>query len=146
LREIVVDVFNELNSTEQAPTIELIVGDLPRVNADAVLVRTLIVNLLSNAIKYTREKRNRCIEVESDTLDGVSCYCVRDNGIGFDPGSAERMFRAFERLDSNGESDGLGLGLDIVARVVRRHDGRIWAEGKPGEGASIYFTLEPSRL
>jgi len=146
LREIVVDVFNELNSTEQAPTIELIVGDLPRVSADAVLVRTLIMNLLSNAMKYTREKRNRRIEVESDMRNGVSRYCVRDNGIGFDPKSAERMFHAFERLDGNGESDGLGLGLDIAARVVRRHGGKIWAEGKPGEGASIYFTLEPSRL
>jgi light-regulated signal transduction histidine kinase (bacteriophytochrome) len=145
LREIVVDVFSELNSTEQSPAVELIVDDLPEVDADPVLVRTLIMNLLSNAIKYTREKRDRRIEVSSDVRDGASCYCVRDNGIGFDPEFAKRMFRAFERLDGNGETDGVGLGLDIVARVVKRHDGKIWAEGRLGEGAAIYFTLEPPR-
>jgi signal transduction histidine kinase len=145
LREIVVDVFTELSSTEQPPAIELVVDDLPWVNADPVLVRTLIMNLLSNAIKYTREKSDRRIEVRSDTRDGISCYCVRDNGIGFDPESAERMFHAFERLDGNGETDGVGLGLDIAARVVKRHDGRIWAEGRRGEGAAIYFTLERPR-
>jgi signal transduction histidine kinase len=102
------------------------------------------MNLLSNAIKYTREKQDRRIEVRSDVRDGVSCYCVRDNGIGFDPESAERMFRAFERLDGNIETDGVGLGLDIVARVVERHEGKIWAEGRRGEGAAIYFTLESS--
>ena len=145
LREIVVDVFGELSSTEQPPAVELVVDDLPGVNADPVLVRTLIMNLLSNAIKYTREKHDRRIEVRSDTRDGVSCYCVRDNGIGFDPESAERMFHAFERLDGNGATDGVGLGLDIAARVVKRHDGKIWAEGRRGEGAAIYFTLEPPR-
>jgi signal transduction histidine kinase len=145
LREIVVDVFRELSSTELPPPVELIVDDLPEADADPVLIRTLIMNLLSNAIKYTREKQDRRIEVRSDVHDGVSCYCVRDNGIGFDPESAERMFRAFERLDGNRETDGVGLGLDIVARVVKRHEGKIWAEGRRGEGAAIYFTLEPSR-
>jgi signal transduction histidine kinase len=143
LREIVVDVFRELDSNEQPPAVELVVDDLPEVHADPVLVRTLIMNLLSNAIKYTREKKARRIEVRSDLRDGVSCYCIRDNGIGFDPESAERMFRAFERLDGSGEADGVGLGLDIAARVVKRHNGKIWAEGRRGEGAAIYFTLEP---
>jgi signal transduction histidine kinase len=145
LRDIVVDVFGELSSTEQAPAVELIVDDLPEVDADPVLVRTLIMNLLGNAIKYTREEHARRIEVRSDVRDGVSCYCVRDNGIGFDPASAKRMFRAFERLDGSRETDGVGLGLDIAARVVKRHGGTIWAEGRLGEGAAIYFTLEPSR-
>jgi signal transduction histidine kinase len=125
--------------------VELIVDDLPEVDADPVLVRTLIMNLLGNAIKYTREEHARRIEVRSDVRDGVSCYCVRDNGIGFDPASAKRMFRAFERLDGSRETDGVGLGLDIAARVVKRHGGTIWAEGRLGEGAAIYFTLEPSR-
>jgi len=145
LREIITDVFSELSSTEQPPTVELVIDDLASADADPVLVRTLIVNLISNAIKYTREKHDRRIEVRSEMRDGVSCYCVRDNGIGFDPDAAERIFHAFERLDGNGETDGVGLGLDIAARVVKRHSGRIWAEGRPGEGAAIYFTLEPSR-
>ena len=143
IEEIVADVFEELSASEQAPHIELVAADLPKVVADPTLVRTLIMNLLSNAIKYTRDRRERRIEVSAEPRDGVAVYCVRDNGIGFDPDYAERMFQAFERLDGNGESDGVGLGLDIAARVVRRHGGRIWAEGKPGEGAAFYFTLEP---
>ena len=141
--EIVADVFEELTASEQSPPIEMVAADLPKVEADPTLVRTLVMNLLSNAIKYTRDKRKRRIEVSAERRDGVAVYCVRDNGIGFDPDYAERMFQAFERLDGNGESDGVGLGLDIAARVVRRHGGRIWAEGRPGEGAAFYFTLEP---
>lgn len=143
LAEMVRDVFRELSVTEQPPPVELVIDDLPRVAADPTLVRTLIMNLLSNAIKYTREKPARRINVSYETEGSAICYCIRDNGIGFDPESAERMFRAFERLDGNGESDGVGLGLDIAARVVKRHGGRIWAEGRRGEGAAIYFTLEP---
>jgi signal transduction histidine kinase len=144
LRDIVLDVFRELSSTEQAPAVDLVVGDLPIAHADPTLVRTLIMNLLSNSIKYTREKPERRIDVDADVRGGDVCYRVRDNGIGFDPESAERIFRAFERLDGNGEADGLGLGLDIAARVVKRHGGRIWAEGRRGEGAAVYFTLAPS--
>jgi signal transduction histidine kinase len=145
IRTIVTEVFEELNSTEQEPPVELAAEDLPEASADPVLVRTLIMNLISNAIKYTREKPCRRIEVGSVMEDGVDVFCVRDNGIGFEPESAEKMFRAFERLGGNGEKDGVGLGLDIAARVVRRHGGRIWAEGRLGEGAAIYFTLKPPR-
>ena len=134
LGEMVRDVFRELSSTEQPPPVELVVEDLPRVAADPTLVRTLIMNLLSNAIKYTRDKAERRINVSYEREESAVCYCIRDNGIGFEPESAERMFRAFERLDGNGESDGVGLGLDIAARVVKRHGGRIWAEGRRGEG------------
>jgi len=144
VRTIVGEVFEELSSTEQSPPVQLVAEDLPKASADPVLVRTLIMNLLGNAIKYTREKPSRRIDVGSVIQDGVDVFCVRDNGIGFEPESAEKMFRAFERLDGHGEKDGVGLGLDIAARVVRRHGGRIWAEGRLGEGAAIYFTLEPS--
>lgn len=144
LAEMIKDVFRELIATDQPPPVELVVDDLPPVDADPTLVRTLIMNLLGNAIKYTREKSSRRIDVSYDTRDSVVCYCIRDNGIGFDPESAERMFRAFERLDGNRENDGVGLGLDIAARVVKRHGGQIWAEGKRGEGAAVYFTLQPS--
>jgi signal transduction histidine kinase len=145
IRTIVTEVFEELNSTEQEPPVELVAEDLPKASADPVLVRTLIMNLISNAIKYTREKPLRRIEVGSLMEDGVDVFCVRDNGIGFEPESAEKMFRAFERLGGNGEKDGVGLGLDIAARVVTRHGGRIWAEGRRGQGAAIYFTLTPPR-
>jgi len=143
IAEFATDVFEELSATEQPPAVEFVVGDLPRADADPTLVRTLVMNLLSNALKYTRDKSQRRIELSSEKRGGVVVYCVRDNGIGFDPASEERMFLAFERLDGNSEYDGVGLGLDIAARVVRRHGGRIWAKGRRGEGAAFYFTLEP---
>ncbi len=143
LREVVQDILDELCASEPAPPVEFVVADLPDVNADPTLVRTLMLNLLSNALKYTRDKASRRIAVSFESRDHSVVYCVRDNGIGFNAESAERMFNAFERLEGNSELEGVGLGLDIAARVVGRHGGRIWAEGEPGRGAAFFFTLEP---
>lgn len=138
------EVFDELSASEQPPPVELVIeDDLPPARADLTLVRTLITNLLSNAIKYTRDKAERRVEVRSETREGVVVYCVRDNGIGFDPNLRGQLFRAFKRLDNGSKTDGLGLGLDIAARVVRRHGGVIWADAAEGEGAVFFFTLEP---
>lgn len=143
MQEVVTDVFDELSASEQPPSIELIIEDLPPVNADLTLVRTLVMNLLSNAIKYTRHKKERRIEVCSENRDGVAVYCVRDNGVGFDPKLRSQLFRAFRRLGNGDKVDGLGLGLDIASRVVRRHGGSIWADAVEGEGAEFCFTLAP---
>lgn len=143
---IITDVFEELSAPEQPPPVELEVGALPPADADPTLVRTLVTNLLSNAIKYTRDRPLRRIEVSAERRDGEVVYCIRDNGVGFDPDSGERMFQAFERLDGTKTEEGIGLGLDIAARVVRRHGGRIWANGNPGDGAAFYFTLKASAV
>lgn len=144
LAELVNEIFEELSASEPPPAVTCVVGDLPEANADPTLVRTLAMNLLSNALKYTRSKEDRRIEVGYRISGDVPVYFVRDNGIGFDEASEERMFQAFERLGRDGGSEeGVGLGLNIAVRVVARHEGRIWAEGKPGEGAAFYFTLEP---
>lgn len=143
MTEVFKEVFSELSAAEQKPAVELIVEDLPPATADLVLVRTLIMNLLSNALKYTRNKEKRMIEVRSETRDGVPIYSVRDNGAGFDRKLRRQLFRAFRRLDNNGNTEGLGLGLDIATRVVRRHGGCIWADAEPGKGAIFCFTLEP---
>ncbi len=145
LREMVTDIFEELSASEPPPAVRCEVADLPEAYADPTLVRTLAMNLLGNALKYTRHKQERRIVVDYETKDGVTAYCVRDNGIGFDGANGGRMFRAFDRAGRDGaKEEGLGLGLNIAVRVVRRHDGRIWAESKPGAGAAFYFTLEPS--
>jgi signal transduction histidine kinase len=142
IADVVRDVFDELSASEQPPPVELVLDrDLPPARADLTLVRTLITNLVSNAIKYTRDKEERRVEVRSETREGVVVYSVRDNGIGFDPKLRDQLFRAFKRLDGN-LTDGLGLGLDIAARVVRRHGGVIWADAAEGNGAIFHFTLE----
>ena len=145
LREMVVDIFEELAASEPPPAVRCDVADLPEADADPTLVRTLAMNLLGNALKYTRPQEDRQVTVGYEMQDGVPVYWVRDNGIGFDAESGGRMFRAFDRLGRDGGAEeGLGLGLNIAVRVVRRHDGRIWAESKPGQGAAFYFTLQPT--
>lgn len=142
MNHLVRDVFEELAASENpsAPTLE--VGDLPEVTADPVWVRILMTNLLSNAIKFTREKTDRHVEGSATVEDGAVVYAVRDNGVGFDPAAHERVFEAFERLETDGDIDGLGLGLAVAARVVARHGGRISADAERGEGATFYFPLE----
>ena len=109
---------------------------------DETLLRILLANLLQNAWKYTASNDDARIElgVEENERDGPT-YHVRDNGIGFDNAEGEVIFQAFERLHTKGDFPGSGLGLATVERIVRRHGGRVWAEGVPGEGAVFRFTL-----
>ena len=100
-----------------------------------------MLNLLSNALKYTRSKSDRKVIFSCRMIDSMPVYYVQDNGIGFSSEMSEKLFEAFERLHEDHEAEGLGLGLDIANRVIRRHQGRIWAEGQPGQGATFYFTL-----
>jgi len=142
MADLVREVWDSLATTKSdLPAFD--VGPLPEIEADHTLVKILLLNLLSNAIKYTRGRENARVEVTGRVLDGPAVYCVSDNGIGFEPRLADRLFQAFERLEQPREEPGLGLGLTIAARVVERHGGRIWAEGKAGERAAFYFTLEP---
>jgi len=144
MNALVKETFDELTANEPPPRVSLELADLPAVDADEMLVKMLLTNLMSNALKYTREKEERRIQVNYEAQDGVTVYRITDNGIGFDQQSTERMFEAFKRLDSSKATAGIGLGLAIVARVVGRHGGRIWAKGIPGEQASFYFSLEPT--
>lgn len=144
MREMVEEVFADLQASEPDSTVELLLGDLPQVEADEKLVGILLLNLLANAFKYTRGRPDRRIEVSSSEQDGVTVYSVTDNGVGFDQRSADRLFEAFHQLDEGKTASGLGLGLAIAARVVGRHKGRIWADGVPEQKASFHFTLEPA--
>jgi light-regulated signal transduction histidine kinase (bacteriophytochrome) len=121
--------------------VEVRVEELPEVIADPDLLRQVFVNLLSNALKYTRTREAARIEIDSYLENGERVFCVRDNGVGFDMRFADKLFNVFQRLHRSEDYEGTGLGLAIAARIVHRHGGRIWAEGKPDEGATFYFTL-----
>jgi K+-sensing histidine kinase KdpD len=114
---------------------------LPPAEADRSMLRHVFVNLLSNALKFTRREEAPRIEVGGTGRDGATAYFVRDNGVGFDAEHADEMFGVFQRLHDDTDFEGTGVGLALVERVVRRHDGEVWAEGAEGEGATIYFTL-----
>jgi len=138
------DIINELRAL--IPDREVRFEPEPGIMAvgDEMLLRILLTNLLQNAWKYTAPKDDTLIElgVEEDE-DGTPSYYVRDNGIGFDNAHSGRIFRAFERLHTEEDFAGSGLGLATVMRIVRRHGGRAWAEGILGQGAIVRFTLKP---
>jgi two-component system sensor histidine kinase/response regulator len=110
-------------------------------SGDRRLVRILVGNLISNAWKFTSKERAASIEVASELVDGETRTFVRDNGVGFDMIYGHKLFGAFQRLHSQSEFPGAGIGLATVRRIVNRHGGRAWAEGAVGEGATFYFVL-----
>jgi len=109
--------------------------------ADPVLLRVVLQNLLSNAWKFTGERNIAHISFGTEEIDGETAYFVRDDGAGFDMDYADKLFGAFQRLHTQSEFPGIGIGLATASRVVHRHGGRIWAQGAPNEGATFYFTL-----
>jgi signal transduction histidine kinase len=119
----------------------MVVGELADALADRVLLRQVFANLLSNACKFTGQTPQPQVRVGLQWLGGEAVYFVRDNGAGFDPAYASRLFEPFQRLHRTQEFAGLGIGLSIVKRIVQRHGGRIWAEAAVGQGACFYFTL-----
>jgi light-regulated signal transduction histidine kinase (bacteriophytochrome) len=122
--------------------VEFVVGDLGEANTDPALLRQVFLNLVGNAAKFTRDAAQARIEIGCERAAGaIPVYFVKDNGAGFDMRYADKLFSAFARLHSADEFPGTGIGLAIVARIVARHGGRVWAEAEPGLGATFRFTL-----
>jgi len=109
--------------------------------ADQGLMRVMLVNLLGNAWKYSSKVATPKIEFGTRQEGDETVFYVRDNGAGFDPAMKDRLFKPFERLHTQGEFSGTGVGLATVQRIIARHGGRIWAESALGHGATFYFTL-----
>jgi light-regulated signal transduction histidine kinase (bacteriophytochrome) len=110
-------------------------------DGDPTLLGVMLDNLLGNAWKFTSKREDAQIELGVLDGNGVPTYFVRDNGAGFDMRHAKRLFGVFQRLHGDDEFEGTGIGLATVERIVRKHGGRIWAEAKPGRGATFLFTL-----
>ncbi len=134
-------VFEDLMRNENRERNEFTVGEMPSIMGDPSLMRQVWINLLNNAIKFTSKKDRAVIETGCRQSEGESIFFVRDNGAGFDMQYQNKLFGVFQRLHSESEYEGTGVGLAIVQRVIHRHGGRAWAEGRIGEGATFYFAL-----
>jgi PAS domain S-box-containing protein len=135
-------VFYELTTPESRARIDFQVGALPPAVADPTLMRQVWINLLSNAIKFSSKRERAVITVSAGQQPGECVYAVQDNGAGFDMQYVGKVFGVFQRLHSSKEFEGTGVGLALVQRVIRRHGGRVWAEGEPNKGATFYFVLQ----
>lgn len=140
--------FQQLLENSANATATLEVGELPPGCGDRSMLRQVFVNLLGNAIKFSRRQAAPLIEVTGHLEEGRVVYRVKDNGVGFDPRYAHRLFGVFQRLHSQNDFEGTGIGLALVQRIIHRHGGTVWAEGAIDAGASFYFSLPlraPSR-
>jgi len=143
---VVAEVISDLAHEASGRDVKWIVNDLPVVQGDRNLLKLAIANLLDNALKYTRPKKTAVIEVRSEKRDDTVVILVRDNGVGFDPRGAEKLFGVFQRLHSTAEFEGTGIGLANVRRIVSRHGGGTWAESEPGKGSTFFFSLPQKRM
>ncbi|RJQ83528.1 MAG: PAS domain S-box protein [Desulfobacteraceae bacterium] len=137
------EVLREIRMMEPERELVIHIGDMPAAHGDPAMIRQLLVNLLSNAVKFTRGKQPARIEVGSLEGRGQAVYYVKDNGVGFDMKYYNKLFGVFQRLVPESQFEGTGVGLAIVQRIIQRHGGRVWAEGKTREGACFYFTFRP---
>ncbi len=135
------EVIAELTQATEGRPCAIDLAPLPPAWGDAALVRQVWMNLIGNAIKYSGKRPQPRVEISGRVEDHDAVYCVKDNGAGFDMLYYDKLFGVFQRLHREDEFSGTGVGLAIVHRVVTRHGGKVWAEGRPDEGASFYFSL-----
>lgn len=134
-------IFEELRSATPQGKLKTMINVLPSAFGDESLIREVLTNLISNAIKFSKNEKSPVIEVGGKSENYENIYYVKDNGVGFDMKYSDKLFGVFQRLHSQQEFKGTGVGLAIVRRIIERHGGRVEAEGKVGKGAIFYFTL-----
>ncbi|HLY73342.1 MAG TPA: ATP-binding protein [Planctomycetota bacterium] len=142
---MVKDVVADLSQQNPDRALEFRVGFLPPAQGDTAMFRQVWTNLISNAVKYSRGRAPAQVEIQARKAEHEIVYSVRDNGVGFDMQYSHKLFGVFQRLHSDKEFEGTGVGLALVARIVQRHGGRVWADGKLGDGATFSFALPATR-
>ena len=140
MNELITSVLAEVGTTDN-PNVEIRIDKLHPIKADRALIAQVITNLISNAIKYSSKTKNAIVEISSKKINDEVVYTVHDNGVGFDMEYIDKLFCVFQRLHAQEEFAGTGVGLAIAKRIIQKHEGRIWAESHPGNGATFYFAL-----
>jgi PAS domain S-box-containing protein len=141
LTALVEGVVSELRQTHGPVAVEVVLTPLPPTSGDGALLRNVLVNLIGNAFKFSANRAHPKVEIGAQPDAPEVTYYVKDNGVGFDMQYAGKLFGVFQRLHRPDEFEGTGVGLALAQRIIERHGGRIWAEGKPNEGATFFFTL-----
>lgn len=141
MHDLTKNVIEEFNATTPNHA-SVKIDKLEDVQADYSLMHQVMFNLVSNAVKYSSKKENPVIEITSEKKDKEVIYTIKDNGAGFNMKYSDKLFGVFQRLHSQDEFEGIGVGLALVHRIISKHHGKIWAESKVNEGATFHFSLK----
>lgn len=142
IENVFLNTFNEVRHSSTARSIELkIETGLPTVRADRILLKEVIANIFSNALKFTKNSENACVIIGCTITENEYVFYVKDNGVGFDMNYSSKLFGIFQRLHTSDEFEGTGIGLVTIKKIIEKHGGRTWIEGKVDVGATVYFTL-----
>jgi signal transduction histidine kinase len=141
MTQMATSMFEELPIPDVRDKTSLKVEPLPEGYADPTFMRQVWTNLISNAVKFSSKEKEPRIKISGRTENGFNVYCVKDNGVGFNPEYAHKLFGVFQRLHKSDDFEGTGVGLAIVQRIIHRHGGTVWAEGEERKGATFYFSL-----
>ena len=146
LNVLVQNIIREFKPETAGRDIQWKISPLPMVTGDRAMLNVVLTNLISNALKFTRSRKSAEIEIGSEKKNETeTVFFVRDNGVGFDMNYADKLFQVFQRLHRSEEFEGTGIGLANVGRVITRHGGRTWAEGRLDSGATFYFSLPQAK-
>jgi PAS domain S-box-containing protein len=141
MQKMVKSMYYEVTDENTRKRIEINIGNICNSPADINMIKQVWINLLSNAIKFSSKREKSIISVSCKAEKGKCVYCIKDNGAGFDMNYANKMFGVFQRLHSEKDFEGTGVGLAIVQNIIHRHGGEVWAESEIDKGASFYFSL-----
>ena len=134
-------IVEELKSETNGRSLDINIRPMASAYGDPNLIRQVMTNLIANAIKFTRTRDKAILEIGGGENERENIYFIKDNGVGFNPEFADKLFGVFQRLHTKEQFEGTGVGLAIVHRIVLRHGGRVWAESEPDKGAIFYFSL-----
>ena len=139
--QLINEVFQDLTQVHEQGRVQLQLTPLPKLKGDREMMKHAIANLLGNSIKFSSERDRIIIEAGASEEEGRTIYYIKDNGAGFDMEYADKLFGMFQRLHSDDEFEGTGVGLAIVQRIIKKHDGAVWAESEVGKGATFFFSV-----
>lgn len=145
MKNMVNAIYHEITSVKERKQIKLTISDLPAINGDTSMMRQVWINLISNAVKFSSRRKQSIISVSSKEEKDKIIYIIKDNGVGFDMRYYDKLFGVFQRLHSEKEFSGTGVGLALAQRIIHRHNGTIWAESEVDKGASFYFSILKNR-
>jgi len=141
LNETVHQVIQNIQHGPEGKNVEWITDELPEVYGDYTLIKVVLVNLISNAVKFTSKTANPVVTIGSQKYDKIHVIFIKDNGVGFNMNYYSKLFGVFQRLHDTGDFPGTGIGLATVKKIIEKHNGKVWAKSKEGEGATFFFSL-----